>query len=73
MRTMSLDLKEKIIKEIHELPDSMLEKIQKIIETFKKDNGVPAGKGRFDDVFGTISDEDAEEMLKAVSECRSIY
>ncbi|MEW6200388.1 MAG: hypothetical protein AB1546_00305 [bacterium] len=66
---LSPDLKDKIVKEISCLPESLLVEINEIIEIFKNNKESRNFPGRFDDVFSKISEEDAEDMLKAIEDC----
>ncbi len=65
-------LKDKIIKELPGLPDDVLVEIDNIINTFKDKTELKHPPGGLDAVFGKISEQDAEEMLKAIEDCERI-
>ena len=65
-------IKEKIIKEINELPDDVLPEIDKLIQTLKGHKPALKKNKKFDKYFNTISDEDAREMLEAIEDFERI-
>ena len=69
---MTPDIKEKILEELPALPEPILLEIKKIIDEFKSGHKPAAGQGRFNDLFRTISEQDAKEMLGAIEDCERI-
>jgi hypothetical protein len=69
---MTLDIKEKILEELPSLPEPILLEIKKIIDEFKSGRKPVTGPSCFDDLFRTISEQDAKEMLDAIEDCERI-
>jgi len=69
---MTPDIKEKILEELPSLPDTILLEIKKIIDVYKSSRQKQTDQGRFDDLFRTISEQDAKEMIEAIEDCERI-
>ncbi|MFA6449637.1 MAG: hypothetical protein WCX65_09220 [bacterium] len=69
---MAPDINEKLLEELSSLPDNILIEIKKIIDEFKSGQKPAVTRLRFDDLFHTISEQDAKEMLEAIEDCERI-
>jgi hypothetical protein len=69
---MSPTLAKQIMDKLDRLPDDKLEKAMKLIEGLERETpkGTPGRELR--QFAGTLSREEADEMLQAVEECRQI-